>query len=247
MKQKGVRPHFANGKMGPDPFLEGGITMPRALREIVEGYPYHILNRGNGKQEIFHKAEDYNAFINLLKEAKERHTIYTYAYCVMPNHFHFGTGVIISENLSRYMHWLTTTHARRYHSHYETSGHIWQGRYKGFLVQNDEHFLTILRYIEGNPVRAGLVKSARDWPWSSHLERIGKKDCGMLDKLPIDLPKDWTRYVDEPLTQKELESIRKSVIRQCPYGEPEWQLKMCKMLGLESSLNPRGRPKKKNE
>lgn len=221
--------------------------MPRVPRGTVDGFVYHILNRGNGKQEIFHKEGDYKAFINLLKEAKERHPINIFAYCVMPNHFHMGVGIILSVDLSRYMHWLMTTHVRRYHSHYETSGHIWQGRYKNFLIQDDTHLLTILRYIEGNPVRAGLVKSAAEWSWSSHLERIGKKNYGMLDKLPIELPKDWTKYVDEPLTQKELESIRKSIIRQCPYGEPEWQLKMCKMLGLESSLKPRGRPKKNNE
>ena len=88
----------------------------------------------------------------------------------------------------------------------------------------------VLRYVEGNPKRAGLVGSAKEWTWSSHREMIGEKINILLDEIPIELPGDWGRYVDEPLTSKELEKVRQSVIRQSPYGNSEWQMKVCKEL-----------------
>jgi len=102
----------------------------------------------------------------------------------------------------------------------------------------------VLRYVEGNPKRAGLVGSAKEWTWSSHREMLGEKINILLDEIPIELPGDWERYVDEPLTSKEIEKVRQSVIRQSPYGNSEWQMKVCKELGLESTLNPKGRPRK---
>ena len=104
-----------------------------------------------------------------------------------------------------------------------------------------------MRYVEGNPLRAGLVSSAKEWPWSSHREMIGGKKNILAGEVPIELPEDWGKYVDEPLTYKELEKVRQSVIRQSPYRTPDWQTKVCKELGLESSLNPKGRPKKEKK
>jgi putative transposase len=82
------------------------------------------------------------------------------------------------------------------------SGHVWQGRFKSFIIQEDVHLLMVLRYVEGNPVRAGLVNSARDWVWSSHTDRIEKSAYYLIDKVPIEIPEDWGKYVDEPLTDK---------------------------------------------
>lgn len=101
-----------------------------------------------------------------------------------------------------------------------------------------------LRYIEGNPVRARLVSFAKEWSWSSHGERTGTKAPILLDEIPIELPSDWGRYVDEPLTGKELEKLRQSANRQSPYGDSKWQIKVCKEFGLESTMRQRGRPKK---
>jgi len=98
---------------------------------------------------------------------------------------------------------------------------------------------------EANPVRAGLVSGARDWVWASHGEVIGDRERVLVDEIPIELPKGWDRYVDAPLTQKELEKLRQSVNRQSPYGKLEWQMRVSEELGLESTLRPRGKPKKR--
>jgi len=102
----------------------------------------------------------------------------------------------------------------------------------------------VLRYVEGNPVRASLANSAKEWLWSSHKETIGEKSRLLIDEIPIELPQDWNRYVNEPLTDKELESLHQSVNRQSPYDISMWQMQVSKELGLESTLRPRGRPRK---
>jgi len=218
--------------------------MPRIVRGIGDNIVYHVINRGNGRQEVFYKEQDYEAFMRLLKEAKERYPVKIFGYCLMPNHFHMVVNPERGEELSRWMQWLMTSHVRRHHRHYESSGHVWQGRFKSFMIQEDSHLLMALRYVEGNPVRAGLVSSAKDWRWSSHRERVEKRSNMLLDEVPIDLPEAWNRYVDEPFTGKEIEKIRQSVNRQSPYGDNEWQMGICREYGLGSTLRGRGRPKK---
>ena len=218
--------------------------MARLKRCLAEGLTYHVINRGNSKQKVFHKNQDYNAFFRLMKEAKKRYPLNIYAYCMMPNHFHLILMPDQPHHLSKWMHWLMTIHARRYHYFYKTSGHLWQNRFKSFIIQNDEHLITVLRYVEGNPVRAKLVLSSKDWLWSSHRERIGKESGKILDTLPIKLPSNWTEYVDKQLTCANLKNLRQSVNRQAPFGDIEWQKKTSQQLGLEQTLKPRGRPKK---
>jgi putative transposase len=128
--------------------------MPRIVRGLGDNIVYHVINRGNGRQEVFHSDKDYEAFMKLMKEAKKRYPVRLYGYCLMPNHFHMTVTPRKGEELSRWMQWLMTSHVRRYHRHYDSSGHIWQGIYKSFIVQEDSHLLMLLRYIEGNPVRA---------------------------------------------------------------------------------------------
>jgi len=141
--------------------------MPRNPRASQGGYCYHALNRGNARSTIFYKDGDFTAFLRLLRQAGERTPVPLLAYCLMPNHFHLALWPQKDGDLSVYMDWLLTAHVRRYHQHYHSSGHVYQGRFRSFPIQEDDHLLTVLRYVERNPVRAGLVKRAQDWPWSS--------------------------------------------------------------------------------
>lgn len=107
---------------------------------------------------------------------------------------------------------------RRYHRHHGTSGHIWQGRFKSFIVKDDDHLLKALRYVEGNPVQARMVTSARDWPWSSHRENLGEVERTLTDDSRVKLPADWSTHVDTPLTGSELDSPKRSIHQQVPFG-----------------------------
>jgi putative transposase len=218
--------------------------MPRTARASRAGYCYHVLNRGNSRKTVFHKDGDFVAFVKLLKEAQERTPIRLLSYCLMPNHFHLAVWPQHDNDLSDFMMWLMTAHVRRYHRHYHSSGHghIWQGRFKAFPIQEDEHLLTVLRYIERNPLRANLVERAQDWRWSSASPRRG--DEPTLDLGPVRRGPQWLDYVNAPQTEAEVNRLRKCVQRGRPFGAMSWTKQTAADLGLEASLCPRGRPRK---
>ena len=138
--------------------------------------------------------------------------------------------------------WLLTAHVRRYHQHYHSSGHVWQGRFRAFPIQEDQHLLTVLRYIERNPVRAGLVSRAEHWPWSS--ANPARAAGPALDSGPVPRPADWLKHVNEPQTEAEVACLRENLRRGRPFGDSAWMEQTACRLGLEASLRPRGRPKK---
>jgi putative transposase len=217
--------------------------MPRTARGSVGGYSYHVLNRGNARSTVFHKPDDYRAFVEIMAEASVRIPMRILAYCLMPNHFHFALWPRDDGDLSRWMHWLLTTHVRRYLRHYHSSGHIWQGRFKAFPIEGDEHLLTVLRYIERNPLRARLVYRAEDWPWSS-LQWLSKPEQAPVRLDPGTVPRGsrWVDGVNESSTDPEVERLRECIRRGRPFGSPDWTLATAQRLGLESGLRPRGRP-----
>src|SRR5438132_11087818 len=141
--------------------------MPRTARASAGGVCYHVLNRGNGRADVFHKGDDFAAFLKLMAEANERLPVRILGYVLMPNHFHLVLWPRSDGDLSRWMQWLLTSHVRRYHRHYQGSGHVWQGRFKAFPIEQDEHLLSVLRYVERNALRADLVARAEAWAWSS--------------------------------------------------------------------------------
>ena len=140
--------------------------MPRTARASIGRICYHVLNRGNARQDVFHEDDDHLRFIELIQEACERVPMRVLAWCLMSNHFHLVVWPHADGELSRWMQWLLTSHVRRYHSRYHSSGHVWQGRFNAFPIQQDQHLLTVIRYVERNPLRAGLVGRAEQWPWS---------------------------------------------------------------------------------
>src|ERR1700687_2120230 len=159
--------------------------MPRTARADLGGIVYHALNRGNARRQIFFKDGDYQAFLKALGNAHKKVPVPVLAYCLMPNHFHLVVWPRQNGELGRLMHWLEHPKVRRYHRHYLSSGHLYQGRFKSFPIQDDKHLLTILRYVERNPVRAGLVERAEQSAWSStRWWRPGGRRPGCLPLRP---------------------------------------------------------------
>ena len=248
--------------------------MPRVARGLADGQVYHVLNRGNGRQNVFHKDGDFQVFLDLIGEARKRYGIKLFAYCLMSNHFHLLLQTEKGDELSRCMQWLMTSHVRRYHRHYGTSGHVWQGRFKSFIVQQDEHLLTVARYIESNPVRAKMVVSAADWPWTSYRQRAGSAGTGSeqsevpvpfvtnrksqegqapaepvpdSDAFPVEFTDDWPAFVSQSFSDKDQAGLRLSLFRQAPFGSENWQREICGRFGLESTIRPKGRPRRAAE
>lgn len=218
--------------------------MPRTARASVGGLCYHVINRGNRKARVYHSEDDYRAFTQLIGRACERTPMRVLAYCLMPNHFHLVLWPTGDGDLSRWMQWLLTAHVRHYHKKRGTSGRVWQGRFKAFPIQDDGHLLTVLRYVERNPLRANLVARVEEWPWSSIGLWAMSERPTYLHAGPVDRPTNWPQHVNQPLTSAEMEALHRCIRRDSPFGQEVWISETAADLGLESSLRPIGRPRK---
>jgi putative transposase len=225
-------------------------AMGRPKRAADGGLIYHVLNRANVRMTIFQKPEDYAAFERVLEQAVERTKTRLLAYCLMPNHWHLVVWPETDGELSRFVGWLTLTHTQRWHAqrHSTGSGHLYQGRFKSFPLENDEHFLTVCRYVERNALRAKLVRRAEDWRWNSLYRWTSGtvKEKALLASWPLRRLSGWVKEVNAPQTEAELSALRRAVNRGCPFGGSSWTDRIVRRLGLESTLRPLGRPKKQN-
>lgn len=208
---------------------------------------YHVLNRANVGLKIFEKDADYIAFERILAEVQDCVPMRILAWCLMPNHWHLVLWPLRDGELSDFMRRVTLTHAQRWHAHRATAGtgHLYQGRFKSFVVQEDAHFLTVCRYVERNALRANLVQRAEDWRWSSLWRMRGGKaaESPRIESWPVTRPRNWVAYVNQPATVAEVEAVRHCVRRGSPFGHAKWADRIAGLLGLESTLRPRGRPK----
>jgi putative transposase len=207
---------------------------------------YHVLNRAVGRATLFAKPADYAAFEKVLREAWERTAMRLVSYVVMPNHWHLVVWPRHDGELSTWAQWLTVTHVRRWHAHHHSAGTgpVYQGRFKSFPVQEDDHFFTVCRYVERNPLRANLAARAESWRWSSLWHRVQATQVPWLSAGPLPLPEHWTDYVNGAQTEAELAALRRSVFRGAPFGSDPWQTQTATALGLQSALRRQGRPKR---
>ncbi len=222
--------------------------MPRQKRADEGGAIYHALNRGNARQVLFHQEEDYEAFLRVLGEGLRRYPVELFALTLMPNHWHLILRPEQDGMMGRLLRWVTATHTQRYHAHYHTAGegHLYQSRFKSFPIADDDHFLVACRYVERNPLRAGLVKRAENWRWGSlwRWTKKADKEPRLLSPWPIARTPKWIERVNEPLSEKQLEALRQCVSRGRPYGSQDWTREVAQRSGLGYTLRPRGRPRK---
>ena len=226
--------------------------MPRPLRLIDDGLVYHVINRGNNRQPVFHDQGDYVAFLKAVADLKERKPFELYGYCLMGNHIHLLLRPGES-SISRIVQSLLVSHTQRYHRFHRSTGHVWQGRFKSPVIQDDEHLLTVLRYIEANPLRAKLVEHAGEYRWSSFAGHGDGRGDSLLDATPAyealaagpaARRRRWSAYVHQRPDADELAAIRRSGERGLPYGERSWVDRLARRLKLDLAIRPRGRPRK---
>ena len=217
--------------------------MPRTARMSVGGMCYHAMSRGNRRETVFHDDADYQGFLILVGRACEHVPMRVLGYCLMPNHFHLVLWPYEDGDMGRWMQRLLTGHVRRYNLRYSITGRIWEGRFKAPPVQNDEHLIRVLRYIERNPLRAGLVTDPVAWPWSSlRWWRVPGRPT-WLHATDVVLKRDWPKVVAEPQSDAELGAIRCSLHRGAPFGDPSWTRRTASQLHLEHTLRAIGRPR----
>jgi putative transposase len=225
--------------------------MARSSRNTPGGLVYHVFNRSVAKMKMFRHNSDFEAFERIIFEAHERFPIRILSYCVMSNHWHFVVWPKEDDEVTPFFRWLTHTHAMRWRVSHNTVGfgHLYQGRFKSFPVETDEHLQRLCRYVERNPLTAGLVSRAERWRWSSLSVRSkGPSQLrSILSSSPVDFGDDWTSLVNEPLTEVELDEVKTSLRRNRPLGSTEWVQQVSSRLKLDHTFRDRGRPKMKSQ
>ena len=218
--------------------------MPRTARASVGGVCYHAISRGNARTCVFHDPRDFRVFVSLMRQACVRIPMRIPAWCLMSNHFHLVLWPYEDGDIGKWMHWLLTSHVRRHHKRRGTDGRIWQGPFRSFPIEQDEHLLNVMRYTERNPLRANLVERAEQWPWSS-LHEIVKGELSLSLETPVERPDDWLVLTNEAQSAGEEAALRLSIRRSRPYGGKAWTIETAIALGIEKSLQNSGpRPRK---
>jgi len=216
-------------------------------RNAAGGFVYHVLNRANGRLRLFKKPDDFLAFERVLLLAHQRvPAVRILDWCLMSNHWHLVLWPQKDGELTAFMRWLTLTHTQRWKQAHNAvgHGHLYQGRFKSFPIEQDEHLLAVLRYVERNPVRAKLARRAERWPWGSCHVRQDRSHAmhPLLGDWPVPRPPRWLATVNDEQVEAEENRIKQAIIRGRPMGSERWTKRIAASLNLQHTLRPRGRP-----
>ena len=229
--------------------------MGRSPRVDAGGVAYHVLNRSVGRRMIFRRDGDFTAFEQVMAQALARAggQVELLSYCVMGNHWHLVLHTRADGVISPFMKWLTLTHTQRWqvsHGHVG-EGPVYQGRFKSFPIEADDHLLAVCRYVERNAARASLVERAEDWRWSSlwrwrhpnHMDPFTPRLTMGNWPVPGGRPRHWLRTVNTPISEAELQAMQTAARRGQPYGSDRWVQRMMDRFDLTSTFRRPGRPK----
>ena len=220
--------------------------MPRVARVVNRNYPYHVTQRGNYQQTIFESEEDYRQYLAWLKEYSEKYSLDIWAYCLMSNHVHFVCVPRNDDSLARAFNTLHMRYSQYYNRKKGVTGHLWQGRFFSCIL-DEEHLYAAIRYVENNPVRAGVVHEPESYKWSStrgHCsivsDEILSDTCYLCDEID-----DWSKYLRDSEPQEVIETLRKNVASGRPCGDESFIKSIEKIMGKPLRVLPRGRPGKR--
>ncbi len=215
--------------------------MARLARVVAVGLPHHVTQRGNRRQRVFFRDDDYAAYRALLAEGCREAGVAVWGYCLMPNHVHL---ILVPSHVDALRAALGETH-RRYTRHINLRegwrGYLWQGRFASFPM-DERHLLACARYVELNPIRAGLCAQASDWPWSSARSHLGAVSDALVDPAPLlALVPDWAAFLDGGLTAEEGKAIRAAERTGRPLGSADFTDQLEQSLGRRLARQKPGR------
>ena len=221
--------------------------MARAARVVAEGYPHHVVQRGNRRLEVFFSDEDRRAYLSFLKNACERYGVKVWAYCLMDNHVHIIAVPKKADALARCFSDAHVRYTRQINKRQEWKGHLWQARF-GSNVLDERYLLAAIRYVERNPVRAGMVKEAGEYRWSSAAWHMGKVSDDPLvtgDDMLKELIGNWRRYLHAADEKVFLEMIRREAYGTRPVGDERFVKRLERRYKCSLIQGTAGRPVKK--
>jgi putative transposase len=216
-------------------------AMARMPRLVVPGYPHHVTQRGNRRQTTFFCEEDYRMYLALAAQFKAEAGVEVWAYCLMPNHVHLVVVPDTTESLARFFRSVHLRYTRSINEKNDWCGHLWQERFHSF-VMDEAHLLTAVRYVELNPVRAGLCAGAADWKWSSARAHLRGRDDTVVAVSPmLQRRPNWQKYLSEDSEATELDNLRKHCRTGRPAGAKPFIKTLETLTGRDLSLRPPGR------
>jgi putative transposase len=211
--------------------MHAGLVMARIARVVVPGIPHHVTQRGNRKQQTFFGAADYRAYIRMLAKEKAKARAEVWAYCLMPNHVHFVVVPAQENSLALMFKETHRKYTRRVNSREGWCGHLWQERFHSFPM-DESHLLAAVRYVELNPVRAGLCSAPADWRWSSlHAHCRGEDDVLVHVRPMLARIKDWHRYLGQTDAESLLDKFRRHSRTGRPAGDDHFVSRLERMTG----------------
>jgi putative transposase len=220
--------------------------MPRTARLVLPTYSHHVTQRGNYQQRVFFTEADYNFYLSLVRRNVREHPLIILAFCLMPNHVHFICIPGDKDSLANVFKVTHMTYSQCINKRNGLKGHLWQGRFFSSIL--DERYLySAVRYVERNPVRAGLVKRAWDWEWSSARAHAKGEDCGLPlgDISQFVKVQDWRVYLSESDDEDQIKKIRENTLVGKPSANTSFIKYIEKTSGVKLLPSKRGRPFKK--
>lgn len=226
--------------------------MARKPRFNLPGIPQHIIQRGNNRQACFHDEYDYRHYLSDLRQAAHKNDCRVHAYVLMPNHVHLLVTPMAAHGVTHLMQDVGRRYVRYMNHRYQRTGTLWEGRYKSSLIDSEAYLLACMRYIELNPVRAGMVRQADDYSWSSYASNAQGKIDPLLTPHPLmspigmDVPRRQRLYRNlfrQPLAQDIVDRIREALNQELVLGREPFKDKIEKLTTRQTRPGHSGRPR----
>jgi putative transposase len=227
--------------------------MARLPRLVVPNQLHHVVQIGNNRQPIFRDPEDRLAFLAWLREAARQFKVAVHSYVLMPDHLHLLVTPADGLGLGRMMQWIGRHYVPYFNTKYGRTGTLWQGRYRATVIESEPYFLICTRYIETNPVRAGLVSQPSEYPWSSYAHHAGIKPDPLitghslywaLGNTPFDREASYRVLMDQGVAQKDIAAITEATLKGWPLGSESFKTLLAKQTNRRVLPAKRGRPQK---
>ena len=218
--------------------------MPRQSRPVIAGVPHHVTQRGNRQGRVFFSKEDGEAYLEWLTHHCQRREVEVIAYCLMPNHVHLVLVPPAENSLERVFRPVHTRFAQRINRLRGWTGHLWQGRFHSAALDGD-HFYAAVRYVERNPVKAGIITRAEDYRWSSAADHCGRRRDPILTQDPgwnraLESVGDWSRWLAADDGDAECDDLRESTRQNRPCGSDDFVRAMETITGRDLQRRPQG-------
>jgi len=221
---------------------------------VVPGHPHHVIQRGSGRQPVFREAEDYLKFLEWLREAARQCQVAIHAYVLMTNHFHLLASPADASGMSRMMQWVGRYYVPFFNQKYGRVGTLWQGRFKATVIDSEQYLMTCCRYIELNPVRAGMVAKAADYPWSSYLHHAGVRPDPLvtdhplywaLGNTPFDREAAYRALVEQGVAEEDVAALTEATLKGWAIGSEKFKSALARQAPRRVSKVKPGRPPRK--